>query len=521
MKESIASNSFFKRNLMTDSDLSDNQQNQSGYTENLEYSKCQQSPANLPLLMLTSVIMLLFFLLNQIVPTFADDLCRTARVFDPGSILQDVYTKYFHWTGRSFVMLTNRLVFSTGASGLNVFNLINSLMLGVSCYFAHHWSVQALPGKRKSSAALVSSVLAIYLFLLWFTPDVFAEVMLWKTGAIQYFWSCVIVLYVTAPVIELFLHHFFREHEQQHLPAAIHALTRHRSSAVLYCLISFLGGTWLENLAVAVIPIWSGALLLVAPSRRLWRQRVPPVLTYGLAAWCAGALFLFAAPGNYSRADSIGNSMNLIEHALSLSSHVYAIIDKTTLLIYLLFAILLLVNKTRNSSRRLAQSVLFLLLALLPAFAMISAPNASFVRRVAFPTEFFLIFATLSIFPNHLFQNGRNRPLPEQILVLCSVLLFIPVGMDARVVYRNYLGLWQQTQMREEWIQAAHDAKLSLVPFLPLYFSSDSKLSVLSTATGQINQGHYFARDITTHPDHWKNTCFAKAYDLPAVVLTK
>jgi hypothetical protein len=242
----------------------------------------------------------------------------------------------------------------------------------------------------------------------------------------------------------------------------------------------------------------------------------------GLIAWCLGALLLFAAPGNYVRAESIGDSLNLLQRSLGVAGRVYEIVDKTTLLIYLLFALMLVINKPQDSSKRLAQSLIFLVLALLPTIVMIGAPSSSFVRRVAFPTEFFLIFATLSLFPVELFKSSVKGPLlaQQRTFILLNLILFFTLMSDSMVVYRNYLGLWRQTQERNEWIAAAREVKMPLVPFLPLYFAKDSGLNKLTTATGQINQQHYFARDITAQKDHWKNTCFAQAHDLPAVVLT-
>jgi len=473
--------------------------------------------------MMTSVVVLLFYLLNQIVPTFADDLCQTAKSIGPMDLLKDIYNRYLHWTGRFFVMLLNRLTFSTGALGLTVFNLTNSLMLGASCLYAVTWSLHGSNQAHKPRILLLFSVMTVYLFLLWSTPDVFAEVLLWKTGAIQYFWPCVIVLYVLRPVMVLYLHYVTGHREQGSELNTVPNVVKFGPSAVIFCVISFLGGAWLENIAVAVILVWSGLLLLVAPSRELWRKRIPPVLLAGLITWCLGALLLLAAPGNHVRAESIGDNLDLVQRSLSVAARLYDIVDKTTVLLYLLFALILVVNKPQHTSKRLAQSSIFLVLALLPALAMIAAPSASFVRRVAFPTEFFLVFATLSIFPVELFKTSAKGWLlaQQRILILSSLILFFMLMSESMVVYRNYLGLWQQTQEREEWITVAREVKMPLVPFLPLYFAEDSGLSKLTTATGQINQQHYFARDITSQQDHWKNTCFARAYDLPAVVLTK
>jgi hypothetical protein len=86
--------------------------------------------------------------------------------------------------------------------------------------------------------------------------------------------------------------------------------------------------------------------------------------------------------------------------------------------------------------------------------------------------------------------------------------------MDALVVHRNYRSIWQQQQLREDWILVARSTHLPVVEFLPLYFDDGR-----STLQGQVNEGRYFARDITTDQQHWKNKCFARAYQLPAVVL--
>jgi hypothetical protein len=454
---------------------------------------------------MTAVVILPFYLLNQLVPTFADDLCQMARSITPIELWQDMYARYFNWTGRFFVSLLNRLTFSTGEWGLAVFNIINSLVLGASCLYAMKWTLHDSSDKYQPGISLVFSVLTVFLFLLWFTPNVFAEVLLWKTGAIQYFWPCLIVLYVLRPVMVLYLHHTFAPLKGESTLETVPCAITGRSATLLYCVVSFLGGSWLENMAIAIIPIWSGLLVLTAPSRQLWRERIPPVLLLGLGAWCLGTLLLIAAPGNYVRAEAIGDSLNLVQRFLDVAYRCYEIVDKKTLLVYLLFLVIMFIQRPPDSSKRLATSCIFFVLALLPALAMIAAPSTSFVRRVGFPTEFFLIFAAMSLFPVALFTTAaKDLPLVKlRIPALFSLIMFFILLSDSFVVYRNYLRLWQQTRERGEWINVAREVEMPLVPFLPLYFDEDSGLSKLTTATGQINQQHYFARDITTQKDHW------------------
>ncbi len=456
-----------------------------------------QMPIRLRATMLVLLLALVvgFYLFNQIIPTYADDLCRRTPQFDLTEIFNDVYQMYFNWTGRSPVMLLNRLIFSSGQIGILFFNLVNSVMLGVACYYALQYT--ALKNPAQLSAGLLATSLGIFVWLLWFTPDVFAEALLWKTGAIQYFWSCIITLIALDPLL------------------GSNRTGLKRAYLPLYYVLCLSGGTWLENLSLAVIPVW--LLLLGAHFKTglIGNVRLKQS-AWGLFCWCLGTGFLFAAPGNYVRANAMHTGYHWTDQVTATWSRLIDIADPLTLLVYLLFLGILYYNRPIDWKLRIYSSLVFLLVALFSILVMIGAPIDSFVRRVGFPSEFFFIMATLCLFPREIFcqPGSRNLIIQRRAVMIVTLILASSVLIDALVVHQNYRSIWQQQQLRENWILAARSAERPLVEFLPLYFNDGR-----STLDGQVNSGRYFARDITTDPEHWKNRCFARAYQLPAVVL--
>lgn len=141
------------------------------------------------------IIAAYFFFLGRYVPLFADDYCRWHDGFEISHVWSSVKGEYFGWSGRFPVMFLSYSFFSSGNLGIVLHDILNSVALMVACYLT-----VIISGCGKRFLCSVCSIVC-FIFLLWFMPDVFGEVVLWKTGAIQYFWGLVIATACLVPVI--------------------------------------------------------------------------------------------------------------------------------------------------------------------------------------------------------------------------------------------------------------------------------------------------------------------------------
>jgi len=437
----------------------------------------------------------LFFLLNQQVPLFADDFCRVTVDFDLSAIVQATAGEYQSWTGRFPVIFLNRVFLSAGDTGLVLFNTLNSLCLLLCCYLTIDLCLLNANSKNNTSSMLLVAGLC-FVFLLWFSPHRFGEVVLWKTGAIQYFWGCVIALIALRPLIKLIS-------DGQSPNASIY-------SVVPYVLVCFIGGAWLENLSIALFVIFVGLMLFGQFYQRI---SIPKSLGLGCLAWAAGLVLLVAAPGNYARIEVVADTSTFFDKLMPTISHLYTYLSKDILFTYCLFLTGLLVSSDGALAKRFLLSFTFLALGVLSLLAMIAAPLHSFVGRAAFPYEFFLIFSVMCLFPHNLLTGRLVQARHTFAWGIVSLPLVVALLASYGLMFNMYSGVSEQTRARQEVIGLYKMRGMETeIPLPALYFGT-----LYSTVKGDVNIDRYFARDITTNIDHWKNVCYAKAHHIRSV----
>ena len=136
-------------------------------------------------------------------------------------------TDYLRWTGRLPVMFLNRLFFSGGWAGILVLNLVNSaFVLLLAKLVMLHTRTEGQPWPFAAG-------FSVFVFLVWFSTDVFGEAVIWKSGQIQYFWACILALVCISPVFQFAI--WGRDFEPS------------RRIMVLYLVGCLLGGLWLEH----------------------------------------------------------------------------------------------------------------------------------------------------------------------------------------------------------------------------------------------------------------------------------
>lgn len=437
------------------------------------------------------------FALNLQVPLFADDYCRKGDIFDPLYAAWAAYRDYLRWTGRLPVMFLNRLFFSGGWAGILVLNLVNSaFVLLLAKLVMLHTRTEGQPWPFAAG-------FSVFVFLVWFSTDVFGEAVIWKSGQIQYFWACILALACISPVFQFAI--WGRDFEPS------------RRIMVLYLVGCLLGGLWLEHQSVAVCVIWTALLVYMY---FVDRREVPRSLWIGLLFWFSGAVILIVAPGNYARAEVLGDRLALIDKIVPISWRFFSQIDNKLLIVYGILVTYGTLVRQDDVGRKFIQSAMFLLLGFLCALVTMGAPNIMYSGRVAFPSEFFLVCSVTSLFPRFISRAESNERISSCIrlqqlpLLLFGALCLLVVTLDARNIYSAYEAINVQQAYRGQLIEAAKLDVVSPVEIPPLHFDRETH-----TGNGEVNEGRRFARDITHDPGRWENVCFARAYGIDKVRL--
>ncbi|MGK0336746.1 MAG: hypothetical protein ACJAWF_001363 [Candidatus Azotimanducaceae bacterium] len=451
-------------------------------------SEAHVQSQNLPLYVTFASVTLLFIVLNLFVPRFADDYCFYAPQFDISSIGDIVASKYQIWTGRIVAMLLSHSFFSLGSMGLYLIAILNGFMFAMALVLAHH--LIKSHGLTTESRSATYLGMAIFLCLLWFIPHRLGEITLWKTGAVQYFWSAVLGLMLLLPLLASLK----QTNQWSPLPTS------------LYCLLSLIVGMWLENLSAGLWGVW---LLIMIRNYIVTRQHPALWQISGFVCFSVGLATVALAPGNYVRADLIEDPIGLIERIGITAKRLFGYIHPLLILLWLASFIVHRIIRTENLKDRVEVSAWLALVGFGATMVLSFAPTHAFIGRAVFPLEFFLILSVMVILPLEL-ASLFSRAASIGTLLLMTIWL-----LDYGITLQAYREVDRQTNQRLEIIELAKTAGMNrTIPLPPLYFSND-----LTTAKESVNTGRYFARDLHPNPTHWLNTCYSTAMGINSVAL--
>lgn len=443
-----------------------------------------------------------FFILNLNIPLFADDYCRMLQSANLKDIFEELSKSYAGWSGRIPTIFLTYLTLSTGSLGLLVFQVANSLVLCVVCFLVLD------RGIREYSLASIFR-LSLFLCLLWFGLNVLGEVMLWHTGAIQYFWGVALSFYILTLLNRFLLHDSFS--------------FRGKWEIFIYYVAVPLGSMWLENLSVAMVAAWIGTL---AYAYFIQKKTIPLHLVIGLVMWMAGMIILLAAPGNYVRAASFPPSIVEMSVWTKIPTFVNIMFDTLDIGVVIACLCILTIATVREcvSKLKFKSFMLYAGFAVLTFYAMLPVPGIFLIGRATYPFEFFMIIAVISLIPDDLFAiKKRQQATAYKLLGCASALLLAPVLVHWYLIYSEYQDIYQQVEERLEIVAKARSSAASLVEFHPLVFNSEFNTWMNSTAItpepNTVNAGPRFASDIRRRETHWANNCYETANNIPAVRL--
>ncbi|QNT77900.1 DUF6056 family protein [Entomobacter blattae] len=449
---------------------------------------------------------------NMMTPLWGDDYCFTAPL-NLTDYASTTWQRYWTWTGRLPPTFLTFLFLGLGqASSLIGFHILNAalftgLLLIISrfCFLASHTQ----PSKRFIDG--FSTTLLIMMALWWLSRSI-GEVVLWKTGAINYLWA------VSGEFGLLFFVISFCLRPSTQAFSLKRTAISHRGKLFIVkslltfalFLAAFIVAMFLEPLSL-LFSFFYSVLFLKKNNRK-----APYFLSIFLGHW-AGSLVLLTAPGNFARKASLPPSpiWDRIDGLLGFTGSLF---DPYWLGV---IALAILVFLYRHTQKRLTwgeiltthKGWIFGACAIVYLLLLLALPRSALASRVSFPASLFLICYLLSVLYGLLQQPDQNQqvtfPLPLSI-VICL--------LWGGHLYQSQKDINETARFHKNLILSLHLAQANM----QAHTQTNNDVTLPDQTIGPRHKRLLFRKDkvfmgLSPDPEHWINRCFAKVYTLHSI----
>lgn len=386
-----------------------------------------------------------------------------------GMILPSVKEFYQTVNGRfiafffiQLMLYVPRMVFAVINAGIYV------LMVTTACRYVRVSLDKDTDAGLLSYSATDASGLMLMYVLSWFMMPVFAEVITWPSGCVNYLWmNCLILLFG----LPYYMDFVSSVRSTNTVPSADSEGTDSRKSAwvmacrIILALITGLCAGWSLESSAAVLVF---ALILYILWMFVHHQRVAVDRICGIISCFIGAGFLILAPGNRARGTGAAQASEtagfLINYAHRLGRETfYALLYLT--IPAAIFILLYMLSGRRIRIRNMVESTvtgqefLFILFAFAGVYVMTFSPG--FAGRIyQFPLIMIVIAGVMSYC--RLCENStRNTDISRCVTVFCVIMMIMAVvEVTAGTLYAGQAGSFFDRQMLYYHISDEHIADL-------------------------------------------------------------
>lgn len=404
-------------------------------------------------------------------------------------ILTSQYHHYLTWGGRS---IAHTFVQGFLYLGKVSFPFINAFIF-VALLLLIFWHSQG----RNISVSSHPYILACIALLVWLLLPRFGETVIWLTGACNYLWTTVLILFFLLPYSLKFSgYRVFGK-----LPVSLPAVGM------------FLGGIicgWTnENTALTM-------LLAICLSIYYFYKHntLEPWMISGLVGAVIGYMLLVLAPGNYVRLAANHADYSFFHHNVLPGLKMILRLTEYQIPIWILLFFFFRILR-RNTDNYNFKAVVFKFgndfiygvtwigLALFNNIVMLASPE--FPQRAGFSSAIFLIIGVVSFFKLEIIRDTILVARGKKIIIAIVCFVMIPTAF---LVFNQYMTLHAENQERENMITLNKMRGIDNLHVTP--FSVNTK----------IFWGHVYISDITSDPNEWKNKGYAKYWGLETIKLT-
>ncbi|MFV9924982.1 MAG: DUF6056 family protein [Francisella endosymbiont of Hyalomma scupense] len=351
-----------------------------------------------------------FLLLNYLQPLRADDFGRAnTDTLAKGLIIMvhSIQVDYMTWTGRVSAQALIYLLMSKKYIGLSLFlvNLINSIAFYVFMLISFK-IVTSDRGKILSKDFIVFS----FFFVFVFYQTGFIANILWKTGAIQYFWGLTLLIIV----------YYF-------------SIVKNKSSLVLGMFVGSIIGLYNE-IFVCVSILFCLAYFF---ERMISKKVINDTVVAFFLSCAIGGVILVAAPGNYARLEHIssGTHSSLLQNILRLIYEIIFTPQYTLILLVMIMVFFILVFTNKNVKKITA--IIYSVTLLLSLFVLVPVAKSYDLNQrvlliyntIFFIASYMLIYNHSSLFINYLYRALNKLALVFVIMLIIQLYLIFTISL--------------------------------------------------------------------------------------------
>ncbi|AXA34087.1 DUF6056 family protein [Francisella adeliensis] len=427
-----------------------------------------------PSIVIALVIIGYFFFLNFLQPLRADDFGRACTdTLAKGLIMMvhSIQADYGGWTGR--VSAQGLIYLLLSKKYILVSTFIVNIVNAISFYVFMLLSFKIVTSDR---AKLISKdfLLFSFFFMFIFYQTGFIANVIWKTGAIQYFWgiTLLVVLYYVA-------------------------IEKKRENLILGLLVGSLIGLYNEIFVCVTILLCLAYFL----ERWVYRECISDTIIAYFVSCAIGGCILIAAPGNYARLDYLSAGAKHISLFSSITNLLGQIVMQpqyTAILLLLvgLFLVLIFSNKEIKKIRALIYSLTFII----SIFVLVPVAKSYDLNQRVLLIYYALFFiAAFKQFYKHdsCFVNMLYSCL-KKLSWLFAILLLVQLFL----ISSTYIYFYKFEQSRNQMVEQYHKQgeKNPVLPNLATYMGAN-----------------VFLDDITSDKQIYNNKAYAEFYGFDSV----
>lgn len=351
---------------------------------------------------------------NQVMSSPLPETAKRLTSFT--DILVSQWNHYFSWGGRTVAHI---FVQFFAWQGKEIFNFFNSLMFTILILQISWISNEG----RISVTSIRPNIILLTFFIFWAFTVGFHAVYLWMTGACNYVWTMVILLFFLIPYVK---HYYSPENKT------------YDNQVFKYFNFFFgiIAGWTNENTAC-----WLICLLGVWLFKRNRNSNLKKWMLYGYVGLCIGYVFLIFAPGNAVRSALItGNTLVFMEWKyLRGRLLVFFAIEFFQVFIWFFiiksFRKLTLITDSSCFGKHLQLAKLFCVVSLLSNVIMIFVPD--FQPRSGFPSLIFVSIALALVLRVHYLTRVSFIPniAKKFITIICGIYFMVTMAATFMLTY--------------------------------------------------------------------------------------